>query len=300
MEIQLLMPFYGDVGLFRLAVESVLAQDDPGWKLIIADNRYPGTAHLDVLRELADPRIEYVLNETNLGISGNFQRCTELATSTHAAIIGADDVLLPNYVGRLRKLAAEYPDAWVIQPGVEVIDGDGRISSQLVDRVKRWYRPKQDRVVLTGEDLAVSLLRGDWTYFPSMLWSVDFLRAHPFRSDLEIVQDLTVKLDVAFDGGSMVVDSLPVFRYRRHRASISSVQAVDGSRFIEERALFEAAANRASALGWARAHRAALRHSSSRLNAFSRLPSALRALDGKGMRLLLQHAIGGTRAAKTE
>jgi len=295
--IQLLMPFYGDVGLFRSAVESVLAQGERDWQLIIVDNRYPGTAHLDVLRELADPRIEYVLNESNLGIAGNFQRCAELATASHAAIIGADDILLPNYVGRLGELAAEYPAAWVIQPGVEVIDGDGRPSSPLVDRVKRWYRPKEDRVVLAGEDLAVSLLRGDWTYFPSMLWSVDFLRSHPFRDGLQVVQDLMVKLDVAFDGGSMVVDSVPVFRYRRHRTSISSARAVDGSRFIEERALFDEAASRAGALGWRSARRAALRHSSSRLNALSRLPMALSARDAHGVGLLIRHALGRTQDA---
>lgn len=297
MSIQLLMPFYGDVSFFRSAVESVLAQEDRDWQLIIVDDRYPGTAHLEVLRELTDPRIEYVLNESNLGIAGNFQRCAELATGSHAAIIGGDDILLPNYVGRMRELAAEYPEVWVIQPGVEVIDSAGHPSSQLVDRVKHWYRPRESRVVLAGEDLAVSLLRGDWTYFPSMLWSVDFLHEHPFRGGLHVVQDLMVKLDVAFDGGSMVVDNAPAFRYRRHRTSVSSVQAFNGSRFVEERNLFDEAASRAAELGWKRARRAALRHSSSRLNAFSRLPTALVARDAYGAGLLLRHAFGGTRDA---
>lgn len=285
------MPFYGEAALFRIAVESVLAQDDPDWQLTIVDDRYPGTAHLDVLRELADPRIEYVLNERNLGISGNFQRCAELARGRWATIFGVDDAFLPGYVGRVRGLVTEYPDAWVIQPGVQVIDEAGRPALPLADRVKRWYRPRAQRIVLRGEELATSLLRGDWTYFPSLLWSVEFLRTHPFRAGLEVVQDLTLKLDVAFDGGSMVVDSDPVFQYRRHDTSVSSVRAVDGSRFLEERELFVRSAARAEGLGWVRARRAARRHASSRLNALSRLPSAVAARDFRGAELLARHAL---------
>lgn len=291
--IQLLMPFWGEASLFRIAVESVLAQHDPDWRLLVVDDRYPGTGHLDVLDELADPRIGYVLNERNLGVSGNFQRCAELATGPWATIFGVDDVLLPGYVGRVRSLADAFPDASVIQPGVEVIDDAGRPSLPLPDRVKRWYRPKEPRVVLEGEDLAVSLLRGDWTYFPSLLWSVAFLRSHPFRAGLEVVQDLTLKLDVAFDGGSMVVDSEPVFQYRRHRTSVSSLRAVDGSRFLEERELFARAAERSEERGWPRARRAAALHSSSRLNAVSRIPQALQARDLRGVGLLTRHALGG-------
>jgi Predicted glycosyltransferases len=297
--IQLMMPFYGDVGLFREAVASVIKQEDPDWRLVVVDNRYPATEHVEFLEELGDERIHYVLNDRNLGIAGNFQRCADLASGSHAAIIGADDVLLPNYVGRVRELAARHPDATLIQPGVEVIDGDGVPSTQLVDRVKSWYRPRGRTVELRGEDLAVSLLRGDWTYFPSLLWSVEFLHAHPFRTGLHVVMDTLAKLEVAYSGGSLVVDDVVAFRYRRHRASISSVRAVDGSRFAEERALFAEAAERAEALGWRRARRVALRHSSSRLNALTRLPAAIAARDGRGLGLLMRHAFGSTRSTES-
>ena len=37
----LMMPFYGDPALFRLAVESILGQTDPGWRLVVIDDQYP-------------------------------------------------------------------------------------------------------------------------------------------------------------------------------------------------------------------------------------------------------------------
>ena len=42
--LDVVMPFYGDPGLFRAAVESVLAQSDGDWRLVVIDDVYPDTA----------------------------------------------------------------------------------------------------------------------------------------------------------------------------------------------------------------------------------------------------------------
>jgi len=81
-----------------------------------------------------------------------------------------------------------------------------------------------------------------------------------------------------------------VFSYRRHDASVSSATAVNGTRFAEERAFFDEAERRCRALGWDRAARAARHHWSSRLNALTRLPSAVVARDPHGVAVLIRHA----------
>ena len=291
MTIDIMMPFWGDVSLLKIAVTSVLEQDDPAWRLVVIDDRYPGTEHTRFLAGIDDPRVVTVVNDVNLGVSGNFQRSIDLATADHMVIMGCDDVLRPNYVARMSALIADHPTAAYFQPGVRVIDDLGRPSLPLADRVKEWYRPSRSSVsLLAGEALAVSLLRGNWTYFPSICWRTDRLRALGFRSDFQVVLDLALQFDIAASGGSMAVDGVDSFEYRRHAGSVSSVTAVDGRRFEEERRFFREAAERSHALGWKRAERVARHHVSSRLSALTRIPSAIRLGEPAGVRELLAHA----------
>ena len=295
--LDILLPFYGDPGYLRTAVESVLAQDDPRWTLTVIDDRYPGTEHTAYLESLDDPRVRHLVNETNLGVSRNFQHATDLATADYSVIFGGDDVMLPGYVSRVRQLIATHPGADVIQPGVQVIDEQGTPVLPLADRVKANYRPKgAGPQVLTGEPLASSLMRGLWTYFPSVVWKTSTLKRYGFTAQFEVSLDATLLLDIALGGGVLVADDEVVFQYRRHRASVSSATAVDGSRFAEERAFFADADRLCREKGWPRAARIARRHLSSRLNAVSQLPRAIAGGDGAGVRALLRHTVARTGA----
>jgi len=296
MPFHILLPFYGRPDHLRLAVESVRAQTDADWRLTVVDDRYPDTEPGRWVAGLGDPRIEYLRNETNLGVSRNYLRCVELMTGEHSILFGCDDVMLPDFVARVKELLAAYPGADILQPGAEVIDADGAPFHPLGDRIKDVLRPGGRGVrVLRGEPLAASLLRGNWTYFPSLVWRVSELRRHGFDPDLDVVQDLGMLLDIVADGGELLLDDRVVFHYRRHRASVSSATAVDGTRFAQERELFARQARRFSAHGWRRAARAARRHWSSRLNALTQLPAALRS-GGGSVRSLLAHAFGRAQA----
>jgi glycosyltransferase involved in cell wall biosynthesis len=296
MTFHILLPFYGRPDHLRIAVQSVLAQTDTDWRLTVVDDRYPDEEPGRWVAGLGDPRIEYLRNEKNLGVSRNYLRCVELMTGEHSMLFGCDDVMLPGFVARVQELLAAHPDAAIVQPGAEVIDADGDPYHPLGDRIKDVLRPRGHGVrVLAGEPVAASLLRGNWTYFPSLIWRVSELRRHGFDPDLDVVQDLGMLLDIVADGGVLVLDDRVVFQYRRHRSSVSSATAVDGTRFAQERELFARQDRRFTELGWTRAARASRRHWSSRLNALTQLPAALRA-GGGSVRSLLGHALGRAQA----
>ncbi len=294
MILEIMLPFYGRVDHFRAAVESVLAQDDPEWTLTIVDDVYPDAEPQKWAESLGDPRITYLRNEINLGPSKNYLKCVSLMTGEYSVLFGCDDVMLPGYVTRVKELLSEFPEASVIQPGVQVIDENGTPYRPLVDRIKDHYRFRgTGSRQYSGEEVAVSLLRGNWTYFPSLLWRVELLRRYGFHQNLDVVQDFVMLLDIAAGGGSLVLDDRVVFQYRRHQGSVSSAAAVDGSRFRQERELFDRQATRFDAIGWSRAARTARRHYSSKLNALTRLPLAIRQGNGRGVRALLTHVAGG-------
>lgn len=288
-----MMPFYGDPALFRRAVESVMAQTDPGWRLVVVDDVYPDPAPGEWLRGIDDARIRYVRNETNLGVSGNFSRCLELVESDHFVLMGCDDLLEPGYVERIRAAIAEHPTASYFQPGVTVVDDAGRPASPLPDRVKGFSRPhRSGAAILSGEKLASSLLRGNWTYFPSICWSTEVVRQYGFAEDFEVVLDLALQLEIIRGGGSLVVLPERLFRYRRHAGSVSSWSAKDGTRFAEERAFFASAQKLMRDAGWRHAARVARVHLSSRLNAATKLPGALGGRNPAGARSLARHVFG--------
>lgn len=290
MTLDIMMPFYGSFDHLRKAVESVLDQEDNRWTLTVVDDVYPDLAPGEWVRSIDDRRIRYLRNERNLRPSRNYNKCIGLASSEFVVLMGCDDALLPNYVGRVLELIEQNPGADIFQPGVSVIDGNGKQSNPLADRVKALYRPGGHGMrVLGGERLATSLLRGNWTYFPSLVWRTEMLRRFPFRTDLDVVQDLAMLLEIIKVGGTMVLDDQVVFNYRRHSMSVSAVTGPDGSKFRQERALFAESAAACSALGWRTAARAARNHFTSRMNALTEIPAAIRTGNAAGRRTLIQH-----------
>ena len=292
MPIDVLLPYYGDVELMKQAVRSVLAQQYQQWRLIVVDDGYPDPEPERWFSTLDEPRVTYLRNAKNLGANGNYRKCLELSTAPLMMIMGADDVMLPDHLGVVTGIFGQHAAAAVVQTGVRVIDANGHPTKPLVDRMKAFYAPSGTRqTVLTGQPLAVSLLRGNWTYFPSIAWRTDLVRSVGFRTGLDVVQDLALLLDLAVDGGALVYDPTVTFQYRRHSESDSSVRALSGQRFDEERAFFDQQAVALNAIGWVKAARVARWHLSSRLSACAVLPRAIRVVGWRAVPRLARHII---------
>jgi glycosyltransferase involved in cell wall biosynthesis len=289
--LDILMPFYGDVALMQQAVRSILAQDHDGWRLTVVDDGTPGPI-AEWFATLDDERVTYLRNDTNLGANANYRKALELARSEHVVMMGADDVMLPNYVRTVLEVLEAHPEASVVQPGVEVVDEDGRVTRPLGDLVKRRLQPRGDGPVpLAGERLAAGLLLGNWTYFPSLCWRTDVVRRIGFRPDFHVVQDLALLMDIVLEGGVLVFSPELAFQYRRHRSSDSALKSVTGYRFSEEAELFDLMGDLCRERGWTRAARAARLHLTSRLHAVGMAPKALRAGQRAPAKALLRHAL---------
>lgn len=293
MVVDILVPFWGDPRLLKETVESVLAQTSDQWTLTVVDDAYPDPSVAEYLTAIEDPRVRYIRNETNKGITENYRVCLNLATAPLIVFLGCDDLLHPNYVDVILTTHDRYPRAAIIQPGVLVIDENGAPVLPLVDRVKRWLRPRTEVAVqLEAEELAVSLLRGNWLYWPSLAFRSDVVRAHEFLDGLPIIQDLALIMDMVYAGESLVFEPTVCCSYRRHSTSASASTLLDGSRFDGERTYFRIAAEQARDLGWSKAERAARRRLLSRAHALSVLPSTLRPNKLSAARYLLAHAFG--------
>jgi glycosyltransferase involved in cell wall biosynthesis len=295
--IDIMIPYWGRADRLLAAVASVRAQTSPDWRLTVIDDCYPDPAGGEAVQALGDPRIRYLRNATNRGITENFRRCLAEAQADHVVVMGCDDLALPGFVEAIGEALARHPEADIVQVGVETIDANGRVVLRLADRVKRWLtgRPPRHPVVFAGESAAASLLRGNWLYWPSLALKRSTLERHDFRDGFPVIQDLALVIDLLLDGATLVYYPRTAFQYRRHEASASGGAAIAGDRFEIEARYFRLAARLMEGAGWRRAARAARWHVTSRLHALSLVPHALMARDARAVRLLMRHVVGGGR-----
>ncbi|WP_455952639.1 glycosyltransferase family 2 protein [Arcanobacterium haemolyticum] len=288
MVIDIMVPYWGRVDWLEELVSSVKAQDCDHWRLVIIDDCYPGDAAKKFIDQCDDDRISYIRNEENIGLAKNFQRCLELSSAEYVVIPGCDDRFLPNYISAMqRTIAQEQPD--IVQPGVRTIDENGTVISGLTEKVKALIQPKGSHL-LEGEIVATSLMRGNWLYWPSLMIKREKALAHGFR-DFFIMLDLGLIVDMILDGARLYVLEETCFEYRRSASSVSGKTAIDGKRFVDERAYFALVARLFAEKGWKKAARAARFHITSRIHAGLRMPNALIHRDFSGMKMILDHLI---------
>ncbi len=294
MPLDIFIPYWGDPGYMKEAVNSVLQQDNGDWLLTVVDDAYPDDEIQTFMSEMSDPRIRYIRKPQNEGITENYRTCVSLATQDIMVILGCDDIMLPNYVDTILAAHAKFPDAAIIQPGVQVIDENSQLVETIADRVKQSVvKPKIDSTTaLHGNRLATSLLHGDWLYWPSLAFRTQSLRSVDFRDGFPLIQDLAIVMDLVYAGNQLVVDPVVCFSYRRHASSASSAKIIEGVRFAGEREYFKVAAAQAKELGWKNAERAAKTRLTSRAHAITLLPQAIAARSGKALKTLLRHAFG--------
>lgn len=292
MYLDIFVPYWGDPALLRETVHSVLQQDCDDWRLTVLDDAYPDSWAGPWLDGLADPRVRYVRNQTNLGIVNNYRKCLQEASSDLVLLLGCDDALHPNYVRVMLDAHRQYPTATILQPGVQVIDERSQPIKTLADGIKkRWLTPRGDAMqLLSGDELAAGLLHGNWLYWPSLCFRKAGLSGIDFHDDMKLTHDLGFVLDIVFSGQQLLYVPEVCFSYRRHSASASNANLFDGRRFGDERRCFSHAKNRASALGWTKSARAASLHLTSRLNALVTLVDAVKQRRGRAVVGLIKHA----------
>jgi hypothetical protein len=276
MTIDIALPFYGDVDFMKQTVASVLKQTDSNWRLVVVDDGYPDDSLPKWFSDLNDTRITYLRNENNLGANGNFQKCLGLLSAEFCVVMGADDVLEPDFVAVIQDTITKNPGVAMIHPRVSVIDESNNQISTRSDEVKSKIRDSHDSgTLLSGEPLASSLMKGNWMYFPSITWRTKTIQEIGFRPGFNVCQDLGLAMDLIMQGGKMVLIEDEIFKYRRHTASDSSVKAINGERFIDEKTFFNVMAKDLKAIGWNQAASAAKLHSTSRLHAASLIPACV-------------------------
>ncbi|WP_374088715.1 glycosyltransferase [Methylomicrobium lacus] len=90
-------------------IQSILAQSFQNWRLLILDNRSTDSTDSLCSKYLADRRIEYITNATDIGMIPNFNQCLDLCDTKYYAILSHDDM---------------YADARAVEDSLTLLEND--------------------------------------------------------------------------------------------------------------------------------------------------------------------------------
>jgi len=215
------IPFGGPEEYLIQTLESVLAQTYEDWRLFVIGDGINEIDFKQLSLNYSDPRIEFESYPDRQGIGKMFNHCLKKLNSDWNLLLGADDLLSPQFLEGIVEAVSLNPEVHMIQPRTQVINSKGKISHPLDDMVKSLVRHRFKSHVFSSKTAINSLSIGNWLYFPSMVWSSRAIHDKAFDLNFEIALDIEFIFRILIDGGTILYWPKSLFFYRRHAASVS-------------------------------------------------------------------------------
>ena len=129
------MPVYNAEKYLVQAIESVLNQTYPHFELIIINDGSVDRSK-EIILSYTDPRIRYIENPVNLGISKTRNLCVKEARGKYIAVLDNDDVALPTRLEKQVRFLESNNTYALCGTFFHVIDGPGKTSFKIKPPVR--------------------------------------------------------------------------------------------------------------------------------------------------------------------
>ena len=200
----------------RQQLESIAAQSRPPDELVICDDGSTDSTHALVadFASSATFPVRFQVNETNLGLTKNFERAIRLCTGDYIALSDQDDVWMPEKLARLETEFLSAPNVGLIFTDAEIVDDDLGPG-----RVTLWQKlpigPAELKKLRTQQAIDV-LMEGSIVTGATMAFRTRFRGlVLPIPTDLLIIHDAWIAVLVAAVADVLPL-AIPLIRYRQH------------------------------------------------------------------------------------
>lgn len=122
--VTVLMPMYNADKFLREAIDSILQQTFTAFEFLIIDDGSTDSS-VAIIKSYADPRIRFVQNEKNLGISATLNRGIELASCELIARMDADDRSYPERLQKQWDFFQTHTDVALLSTWAREVTEDG-------------------------------------------------------------------------------------------------------------------------------------------------------------------------------
>jgi glycosyltransferase involved in cell wall biosynthesis len=227
-KVSVCIPVYNRAEIICDAIESVLSQTHRDFELIVTDNCSTDNT-LEVVKKyaVADDRIKYYKNKSNLGVISNLNQGLMLAKGKYIKFLLSDDKLAPSCLEKFVDVMEKHPAVSLVTSytqafgrsssirGVSSFPGTGQLDRKIYQKdllITGNWPGSPSSVMFRREDLRVGLFNHMWKYW---------------------LGDLDMSIRLLGVGDAYVVPDILSF-LRIHDEQESSIHAVD-FRLIRER-----------------------------------------------------------------
>lgn len=194
------IPTFNRAGLLREAIESVLGQTFSDFRLVVSDNASTDETD-EVIASFADPRLEYVRAEENIGMIGNFNRLITLTETEFLMLLPDDDRLYPDYLSSVVEVLQQKPQVGLVHTAVDEIDIDSRVQKNAV-RLVELNRPctlEAGHAFLERSMTSIVVCQSSVTFRTRAIREAGGMRIseEPF-ADIPLFMRVAQKWDIAF------------------------------------------------------------------------------------------------------
>jgi glycosyltransferase involved in cell wall biosynthesis len=139
--ITLIIPTYRRPRLLKRAIQSVLTQTYPEYKVCVYDNA-SGDETASVVKdfERKDIRIEYHCHSTNIGMRANFQYGLKQVDTPFFSFLCDDDIILPGFFEKALEGFKEYPEA-KLSTGLAIYTDMKKITNVIPRGIEGYLEP---------------------------------------------------------------------------------------------------------------------------------------------------------------
>jgi hypothetical protein len=185
--VSICIPTCNRAGMVGNAIRSALAQTYPAIEVLVVDNASTDETG-GVVSSFTDPRLRYIVNEENLGLFGNFNRCIALAKGDIVHILHSDDTVPPGFTQTCVDLLLAHPEvAMTFTPARIMGEGIPWATPQAGHRI--YHPPEGFRAILRDRGLIAC---------PSVMVRKEvFAEIGPFSTEYPYSSDLYQWLRIA-------------------------------------------------------------------------------------------------------
>lgn len=163
--VSVIMPTYNQASFISRAIKSVLFQTVGNWELIIINDGSTDETSEIVKKFLADPRIKYFKNKSNIGLGACLNKGISHSKSNYVAYLPSDDLYHKNHLESMLSILKENKEAILVFSGIRHHYNkmaEGRIEDFPLQLVQVLHKKTEDKWIERYELVTDDLYRMFW------------------------------------------------------------------------------------------------------------------------------------------
>lgn len=212
--LSIVMPAYNSERFVAQAIESILKQSFRDFEFIIINDGSTDKTE-EIINSYTDPRIVYLKNESNLGLSKSYNRGIDAARGKYIARMDADDVSMPKRFERQIQFLEKRPQVDIVGSSLQFIDEDG-------ERRGTWQR-QIDHI-----DIKFSALFSTPMMHPTIMGKTEVFKSHHYNEGLSNSEDYELWSRLLFSTNTHFANIRePLLLYRTYPHSFTQTLNLD-------------------------------------------------------------------------